>query len=57
MDLVTKKVSKALQVTPKYLALSVQGAVMHSFLGVNPWCKKVRGLKVGRYISSKSSVY
>ena len=42
MDLVTKKVSKALQVTPKYLALSVQGAVMHSFLSVNPWCKKSR---------------
>ena len=36
------------QVTPKYLPLSVLKTVMHSFLVLNSWCKKIKVL-VGRY--------
>ena len=57
MNLVTKYVLNSLKLTSQFLPLSALKNVLNSLLVVNHWCQKVKVLKVGRYSSSKFTVY
>ena len=56
MDLETKCVFNSLQLTTKYLPLSVLKVIMHTVLVDNPWSQNVKVLKVGRYRFTKSII-